>query len=239
MFDSFWNPKCQIIKGMQYNPNYKISRCFDWGSSAPFANLWVMESNGEDLPLENGKTMSTIPGDLFVYDELYGWNGRPNQGLKLINKDIGRMILQKELTLPFGNLIRPGPADSKIFDHVNGTSYAKEIAAPHKMPDGNTYNGPKYTAANKKKGSRVMGCDQISKMLKAAVPVDGILREEPALFISDRCEHLIRTLPTAQRCPKDPNDIDSTGEDHLLDALRYRVLENMKEFGVKDTVGLY
>jgi hypothetical protein len=43
----------------------------------------------------------------------------------------------------------------------------------------------------------------------------------PMMYIFDTCRDLIRTLPLAQHDDKKPEDLDTTGEDHLLDALRY------------------
>lgn len=40
-------------------------------------------------------------------------------------------------------------------------------------------------------------------------------------ILGDRCPNLVRTLPTQQRDEKKPEDIDTEGEDHAADALRY------------------
>jgi hypothetical protein len=45
--------------------------------------------------------------------------------------------------------------------------------------------------------------------------------EQPSLYISAKCANLIRCLEAAPRDEKDPDDVDSKSEDHLLDALRY------------------
>lgn len=44
---------------------------------------------------------------------------------------------------------------------------------------------------------------------------------EPMLYFTDNCEHMIRTLPEQERDMTDFEDIDTAGEDHAVDELRY------------------
>jgi hypothetical protein len=46
-------------------------------------------------------------------------------------------------------------------------------------------------------------------------------QERSRLFIFDTCTNLIRTLPLAQHDDDNPEDMDTDGDDHALDALRY------------------
>lgn len=46
-------------------------------------------------------------------------------------------------------------------------------------------------------------------------------QERPRLFIFDSCANVIRTLPLAQHDDNNPEDMDTDGDDHALDALRY------------------
>jgi hypothetical protein len=41
------------------------------------------------------------------------------------------------------------------------------------------------------------------------------------LYLFSTCQHLIRTLPALQHDQKHPEDVDTEGEDHAGDALRY------------------
>jgi hypothetical protein len=43
----------------------------------------------------------------------------------------------------------------------------------------------------------------------------------PMLYIFSTCKDLIRTLPALQHDPNRPEDVDTEGEDHAPDALRY------------------
>lgn len=55
--------------------------------------------------------------------------------------------------------------------------------------------------------------------------IDNLLEDRPdgmpGLIISPQCEHLIGQLDTLVSDPNDPEDVDTTEEDHAYDALRY------------------
>jgi len=44
---------------------------------------------------------------------------------------------------------------------------------------------------------------------------------KPGLYIFSTCTNLIRTLPALQHDTHKPEDLDSDGEDHCADSLRY------------------
>ena len=45
--------------------------------------------------------------------------------------------------------------------------------------------------------------------------------QRPMLYIFNTCTHLIRTLPALQHDQVRPEDLDTDGEDHAADELRY------------------
>ena len=61
--------------------------------------------------------------------------------------------------------------------------------------------------------SRVAGWDQVRDRL---IGVD-----EPMLYVFDTCHDLIRTLPALQHDERRAEDVDTDGEDHAGDELRY------------------
>src|SRR5262249_9623427 len=157
--------------------SWKVDRSFDWGSSAPFSVLWWAESDGTKAP--NGKTYP--PGTVFLIDEWYGWNGRPNEGSKMLAVEIARGIKGREKEMAYS--VRAGAADSSIFDAENGVSIADDMAKA----------GVTWVEADKSPGSRKIGWERLRQMLKAATkaPMEG-----PGLFIFDHCAQWIRTVPT-------------------------------------------
>lgn len=44
---------------------------------------------------------------------------------------------------------------------------------------------------------------------------------EPMLYVTENCTELIRTLPIQERDETDYEDVETTGEDHVVDEVRY------------------
>ena len=205
-FDDIWREAAHVLPPFDIPPSWGIRRAFDWGSAAPFAVLWVAHSDG-DSPA--GAQKRVYPkGTRFVIGEYYGWNGKPNEGLRLTNSEIARNIHEREVAAPWGARVRPGPADTQIFDVTNGTSIADEMAL----------HGITWTAAQKGPGSRRQGWQGIRSKLLAS---QSWPLEEPGLFVFENCRQFLRTFPTLPRDTTDAEDVDSAVEDHLADCLRY------------------
>jgi hypothetical protein len=206
MFDDLWNRKIHVIKPFAIPECWRVNRSFDWGSSKPFAVGWWAESDGTEAP--NGRCYP--PGTLFRVAEWYGWNGKPNEGCKMLAVDIARGILEREKDFPF--VVEGGPADSSIFDAENGMCIADDMASI----------GVEWTKADKSPGSRVTGWERMRKMMKASTQRP---MEEAGLFIFDNCHHFIRTVPTLPRDERKTDDVNTEAEDHIADEARYRLLE--------------
>lgn len=205
-FDDLWRTAIHTISPFEIPPGFFIRRAFDWGSAAPFAVLWIAHSDGES-PV--GPQKRVYPKNTrFVIGEYYGWSGRPNEGLRLTNSEIAKQIRERETSAVWGNRVKPGPADSQIFDVTNGTSIADEMAL----------HGVMWTPAQKGPGSRRQGWQTIRGKLSASLvwPM-----EEPGLFVVDTCRQFVRTFPTLPRDQADPDDVDTAAEDHIGDCLRY------------------
>lgn len=67
----------------------------------------------------------------------------------------------------------------------------------------------------KSDNDRLNGWPRIHALLRPAA--DGI----PWLTVSPNCRYLIRTMPLAQSDKSNPEDVDTNGDDHALDTLRY------------------
>lgn len=204
MFDDLWREDQHVREVAAIPLGWRIDRCFDWGSSKPFAVLWTAEADGES----SAGGWCPPRGSLYVVGEWYGWNGQPNEGLRLIDGEIARGIVERERTA--GWKVNPGPADSSIFAVDNGRCIADEMAR----------GGARFLPCQKGAGSRVNGWQAIRRMLAES----GKPRPEgPGLWVSPACRHLIRTLPVLPRDQTKPDDVDTESEDHAADALRYRV----------------
>lgn len=191
-FFSEWAPEKHVIAGDIVLPRHiHIFRAMDWGSAKPFSIGWYAVSDGT-LETSHG----CLPrGALFRFREWYGWNGKPNTGLKMRADDVARGILKRELGMP----IRYGVADPSIFAQNGGPSIAESMII----------EGCNWLRGD---NARQAGWERLRNMLGA---------EEPMLYVHESCEHLLRTLPFMQHSDKNPEDLDTDGEDHAVDELRY------------------
>jgi hypothetical protein len=210
MFDDVWSRVKHAIKPFKIPASWYIDVSFDWGSSKPFSVLWWAESDGTQVQVADGSWRHYPPGTLFLIHEWYGFNGKPNEGLKMTAKEIAEGIIEREQEWGLRN-VHPGQADSSIFDVENGGSYADDMAEV----------GVYWLPADKSPGTRKQGWGQLRKYLKAGLETKS---EEPALFVFEHCVEFIRTVPTLPRSQKDADDVDTKAEDHAGDAARYRIL---------------
>ena len=65
---------------------------------------------------------------------------------------------------------------------------------------------------------RVQGWATFREYLK--VPEEG----RPYLVFTSNCKNCIETIPSLVRSDKNPEDVNTEGEDHLADALRYGLM---------------
>lgn len=219
-FADSWRESVHVLEPFNIPERWRIDRSHDWGSSAPFATLWYAESNGEQI--EDGR--SWPKGTLFVIHEDYGCQGdpqmpgwKPNVGIGLGPAEIAERTKQHETRMREWGLIKrqpqPGPGDDPLFDTTRGRSMASIMSE----------RGIHWNKPAKGPGSRVTGWQLLEDRLRSSMCYP---MEAPGLFVFDTCEHLIRTLPLAQRDPKKIEDIESSGEDHLLDSLRLKCLSH-------------
>lgn len=223
MFDDVWSPSHHIVSNFEVPHSWEIQRAFDWGSSKPFSVGWWARSDGTDY-MARGKRYSTVPGDLFRVAEWYGWNGQPNEGLKMISRDIALGILDREKRLFSGRRINPGPADGSIYDKIENSSIGDEMMAV----------GVYWTRADKSPGSRTQGWEKMRSMLKQSTQRP---REEAGMFVCEGCHQFIRTVPVLPRDEKNLDDVDTDAEDHIGDESRYMALTRSQRLGVTPLEG--
>ena len=230
MFQDVWDPKSNVVGRFEVPHSWRIDRSFDWGSSAPFSVGWWAESDGSDLKFLDGRYISTVRGDLFRIREWYGWSGEPNKGTYSLAEDISKGIVERELgwgwrtndiTAPLR--VKPGPADTSIWDTENGMNIGDDMAKPVRI--GNLmHKGVNWSRADKRPGSRKIGWEAMRKMMKSAHRPEDRPREKPGLFVvGDECPQFLRTVLSLPRSEKDLDDVDTTAEDHIGDESRYRV----------------
>lgn len=145
---------------------------------------------------------------LYRIRELYGCTGTPNQGVKWEPSEVARKIKEIENTDPNlkGRRIH-GIGDPAIWASSGGESIGALMERERVYFD-------------KGKHDRIQGKMQVHHRL--AFDEDG----KPMLYVFDTCKHFIRTVPNLVYDQKDVEDIDTDGEDHIYDELRYVCMEN-------------
>lgn len=147
-------------------------------------------------------------GRMYRIRELYGCSGVPDDGVRWETTRIAEKIREIEKTdenLKYKEIT--GIADPAIFAE-NGGEPISEV-----MSRSGIY-------FDKGDNTRIAGKMQIHHRL--AFDEKGI----PMLYVFDTCKHFIRTVPALVYSETDVEDVDTKGEDHIYDELRYVAMEN-------------
>lgn len=220
--EGVWDTNKQKVPRFKVPKAWRVQRSFDWGSTHPFSVGFWARSNGEDVELPNGETINLPAGSLVRCYEWYGTADiGTNKGLKTSARNIARGIKERAQRLVDLDWLpahpSPGPADGQIFS-VNETE-SLSIAALM------LEEGIEWYAADKRSGSRKNGLQLVRDALE-----NSITRAGPGLYFMDNCEAALQTLPILPRDELDPDDVDTTAEDHVYDEVRYMVLDNAPDF---------
>ena len=145
---------------------------------------------------------------LYRIRELYGCTGTPNTGVKWEPSEVARKIKQVEADDP--NL--RGRRIYRVGDPaIWGTQGTESIGAL--MERERVY-------WDKGDHARIDGKMQVHHRL--AFDESGI----PMLYVFNTCKHFIRTVPNLVYDETDVEDVDTDGEDHIYDELRYVCMQN-------------
>jgi len=218
-FDDLWRKDRHVLRRFRIPAEWYVDRSFDWGSSHPFSVGWWAEANGEEVATASGQVWCPPKGTLFRIAETYGTRELgTNEGLKMSAREIARGIVDVEAALVAGRWCArtpaPGPADNQIWNESRNDNGRMESIAS-KMSD----NGIEWTRSNKGPGSRKNGFQLLRDRLQASLDGGG-----PGIYFFDNCKATLATLPVLPRDTKDPDDVDTTAEDHIFDETRYRCL---------------
>lgn len=186
-----------VVKPFAIPARWMRFRAMDWGSARPFSVGWYAVSDGDNTPIPRGAIVR--------YREWYGMTaGQPNVGLRMTAEQVAAGIVQRERDEP-GRIL--GVADPAMFAEDGGPSIAERMQrCGVLLRPADNKRVPQHGAMG--------GWDQLRARLRG----DG---EKPALYLFDTCTHLIRTLPALQHDDARPEDLDTDGEDHAADELRY------------------
>lgn len=180
---------------------------------APFAipqdwAVWCAMDWGFSRPFAVGWYAVDHARRLYHIREFYGCTGTPNQGVKWEPGDVARKIRKIEADDP--NL--RGRMIHRVGDPAIWGSDGTESIGALMERDGVYFERGDH--------ARIDGKMQIHHRL--AFDADGV----PMLYVFNTCKHFIRTVPNLVYSETDVEDVDTDGEDHIYDALRYVCMQN-------------
>jgi hypothetical protein len=209
-----FDPNRHVITPPRFPPHWTRFRSMDWGSAAPFSlGWWVVVQ--EDVVHDKRR----IPKNAIVrYREWYG-SSSPNKGLKLPADAVAKEVVRRETDgRGYREPIAYGILDPAAFAVVSGPSVGETFARHgvyFRRADNSRVSTPK----------RMGGWDQLRWRLIG--DEDG----DPLIFFVDHCKDAIRTLPMQQHDENRPEDLDTEGEDHAVDDIRYACMS--RPFGAR------
>lgn len=214
-FGDIWRAKYHVLKPFKIPHSWRIDRAYDYGSSKPAACCLFAESDGSEFIDGDGNVCWVPAGSIFMIGEVYFANSR-HEGLRLTALEQGKRIRAYEEEEGYHSRVKAGPADNAIFSAEPGHTTVADDMAKHNII---------FVRSNKRPGSRVEGYQLFRTRLVSATrrPM-----EEPGFFVFSNCVNTIRTLPNLQNAENNSEDIDTGGEDHIWDVIRYRVLKSAK-----------
>jgi len=193
-----WNPAYHIMGeedakklGFGSEINHRYIG-FDWGYSAPHCAIWL-----EVTPKNR----------VFVYDEIYGKEKHPMEVGELIyKKNHGKNI---NMTLGDPSMWIRNP----ISWRKEETSMYSDASIAHALQgDQSQPLVPNLVPAN---NSRISGWRNMAQLMK-------VTDKPPNFIIIKNCApNLARTIPEMIIDEKRPEDLDTTLDDHAVDACRY------------------
>ena len=186
-------------KGTHVIKGFRIPE--DWG-------IWCGLDWGYSMPFSVGWFAVDRNRRLYHIRELYGCTGTPNQGVKWEPTEVARKI--KEIEEDDPNL--RGKTIHRVGDPaIWGSDGTESIGAL--MERQRVY-------FEKGDHARIDGKMQVHHRL--VFDED----ERPMLYVFDTCKHFIRTVPNLVYDETDVEDVDTDGEDHAYDMLRYVCMKN-------------
>ena len=213
-FADLWVTSTHVVKPFDIPAGWTIDRGYDYGSSAPAAALFFAEADGEEFIDLTGEVCWVPAGTLFIVGEVYLANNK-GEGLRLSAEEQGRRIKDYQDDCGFVD-VKPGPADNAIFNRDPGRKSIHEDMSLHVT----------FKRADKSPGSRIIGAALMRQRLTASMQRP---MELPGIFIFNTCTNTIRTVPNLENDSKNVEDIATSGEDHIWDVIRYRLLASTRK----------
>ena len=200
---SEWRQNIHVWKHMEIDKGWKRFVAIDYGYSAPSAAYWLAVD---------------YDGNVYVYRELYQ--------TQLTYRDLAKEIIARS---------RDENIDYWVADPAIWAKHGEELSGAEIMEEEYLKETGKALRLEKGNNDRVIGWNLFREYLKPIKPKityrNGKRKYSPVrakLRISgSRCPHAVKTIPTLVFDPHNPEDLDTRGEDHAADAIRYGLMSRV------------
>lgn len=176
-----------VVTPFRIPAHWRRYRCLDWGYAKPYAVLWFAVDEH---------------GYVYLYRELYGCSGVPDEGVYQAPIDVAQKIVEVERAHGEWGSVLPGASDPAIFTSQTGDSIASQLERA----------GVYFRAGD---NARIAGKMTVHRFLRLDE------KGRPGLRVFSCCKHTLRTLPTLVYSTAQVEDVNTAGEDHIYDCLRY------------------
>ena len=209
---AIWNLDRNIHQLRPFTPPKHWTRfqAIDWGTAAPFSVGWYAVSEGAELKgKDNWPSVWLAAGAVVRYAEWYGWNGRPNHGIRMAPQDVARKI--REIEKERGEIMDYRIGDTEMWASKGGPSASEWFRRENVML--------RQAKKDRKRNfleiiARLAGNPDIREGAKP--------KSDPMLFATVNCIHFWRTVPTLTLDDVDPEKGPDDGlENHVYDELAY------------------
>ena len=214
MYFDMWNPMHHTIPQKEYVwqkdfdvDTHALYRFYDYGTKAPF--VCAFASVGRD-------------GRIVIFDEIVETGLSASRQAKFVN----------DYTLKTYGL-KPSDFDDEIADPAFWIKGGEK--------DGMRYSPKDFyldAGINLRPGvnDRKAGAKMVYDALTLPEEPDENGDFVPYLRFTDNCEYSIETFPTLPASERDPEDVDTRGEDHSYDAIRYGCTQVLHMQSIKEEI---
>lgn len=218
-FTDVWSAEKHVLTPFKIPATWTWRASFDWGSTKPASfGIWAI-SDGTPVAGRVFPRGSIIRvREIYFAEKKPDGQTSPDKGLRLTNTAMGGRIARETKNIYLAGSV----ADPSIFTAHGGDSIYRQLQAGARQAGGSLQFSPANHA-------RVAGWQAVRGML-AESRID--YPENPGLWVFDVCRNFKRTVPTLTRSPLQPEDIDTSLEDHIADETRYMVM-SLKKAGFK------
>ena len=189
-----WRDNLHTVEPFDIPPDWSKYIFVDYGFNAPYAALWAARVPGSDT--------------LYIYREQYG------SGVTLEEQ----VQAAYESTANGEEKIKAVVLDPAMFGKVNVKGDRTDSMAESWKKK--FYNICSVIPGN---NDRIPGWSLMRTMIDWAEDPNGDVISQPRLKVFRTCKNTIRTLPLLKCDEHRPEDIDTDGEDHSADAIRYGI----------------